>query len=124
MIIACSPHDQQNAATIRFFKQDHDFGNLKFKIPGECTFVFENPGKSALLIYNVKTSCGCAAPEWTKRPIKPGTKGEINIKYNSEFPGIFHKTIMVYFNGANSPTILKIKGKVEYPDSISKIEEE
>ena len=114
----CSSSIQQNDATISFSKQEHNFGSLKYKNPGDCIFEFKNPGKSALVIYNVKTSCGCTVPEWTKKPINPGSKGEIKIKYDSDFPGVFHKTITVYFNGENSPVTLKIKGKVQYPNDI------
>lgn len=115
----CSSSIQRNDATISFIKQEHDFGSLVLKKQVGCTFEFSNPGKTVLLINNVKTSCGCTVPEWTKKPVKPGTKGKIKIKYDADFPGAFHKTITVYFNGDNSPIQLKIKGKVQYPDEIT-----
>jgi len=115
----CSSSIQRNDATISFIKQEHDFGILVLKKKVGCTFEFSNPGKTVLLINNVKTSCGCTVPEWTKKPVKPGTKGEIKIKYDADFPGAFHKTITVYFNGDNSPVTLIIKGKVQYPDDIT-----
>ena len=113
---SCSSSIQRNDATISFIRQEHDFGSLKLKKQDSCTFEFSNSGKTALLINNVKTSCGCTVPEWTKKPVKPGTKGEIKIKYDADFPGTFYKTITVYFNGENSPVTLKIKGKVQYPN--------
>ncbi len=41
-------------------------------------------------------------------------KGGIKIKYDAVFPGVFHKTITVYFNGKGSPVRLSVKGQVGY----------
>ena len=117
-LIACSSNVQHRDATINFKKLEHDFGDLTYKEPDSCAFEFINPGQSALFVNNVKSSCGCTVPVWTKKPVMPGSKGEIKIKYDSDFPGAFHKTITVYFNGENSPVTLKIKGKVQYPNDM------
>ncbi len=69
-----------------------------------------------LIINDVKTSCGCTVPEWSKEPIRPGRKGQITIKYDADFPGVFHKTVEVFYNGVDSPYMLGIKGEVEYPE--------
>jgi len=48
--------------------------------------------------------------------VKPGKSGMINIGYDAEFSGVFHKEIYVHYNGSGSPAVLKIKGEVQYPD--------
>ena len=115
-LFSCSSPVTQNDAVIRFNGEEHDFGTIPFKEELYYGFEFSNPGKTPLVISNVKTSCGCTIPEWPRKPVKPGTKGEIKVKYDAAFPGVFHKTITVYFNGKGSPVRLSIKGQVGHPE--------
>ena len=112
-IFSCSEPVIQNNATIAFTQTEHDFGTLEIKQPAVYNFEFSNTGKTPLVIQNVETSCGCTVPEWTKEPVKPGKTGTITIKYDAEYPGMFSKSITVYYNGKDSPVKLKIKGLVE-----------
>ncbi len=60
-----------NLPVIEFEKEIHDFGKV---IQGERVsygFKFKNTGRSDLVISQVKTSCGCTVPKFTKEPIKP-----------------------------------------------------
>ena len=75
-------------------------------------FAFSNPGTSPLVIEQVETSCGCTVPEWPQKPILPGKHGEIKVRYDTSQPSMFSKTIIVYFNGKNSPAKLTINGSV------------
>ena len=114
---ACSNTVTRNDASIGFNKEKHDFGTIAFKKEAVCTFEFTNPGKSALIISDVQTSCGCTVPEWTKEPLRSGKKGMLTIKYDAAFPGVFHKTVEVTYNGSDSPVSLEISGEVEYPEN-------
>ena len=118
MLCACSATVSHHDANIHFNQNEYDFGSLQYKKEAEHSFRFINPGETPLVIYDVKTSCGCTVPEWTKQPIKPGKTGEIKIKYDAAFPGVFHKEISVYYNGQDSPVKLSIRGKVQYPDDL------
>lgn len=118
LLCACAETVTRNDASIHFDENKHDFGTISFKKEAIYTFEFSNPGKTMLLINDVKTSCGCTVPEWAKEPIRPGQKGQIKIKYDAAFPGVFHKTAEVFFNGPDSPANLEIKGEVEYPEDI------
>lgn len=117
MLYACSTTVPRNDASICFNQEKHDFGTIALKKEATCTFEFLSTGKSALVIYDVKTSCGCTVPEWTKEPIRPGKKGLLKIKYDTAFPGVFHKTVEVTYNGTGSPVSLEINGEVEYPEN-------
>lgn len=117
-LMGCNSHAVKNSAKIRFEVTEHDFGQLNFKGNGNYSFGFANSGKTPLIISNVKTSCGCTVPQWPKKPLKPGGKGEIKISYDTSTPGMFNKTIAVYYNGENSPIRLAIKGSVNYPPSM------
>jgi hypothetical protein len=116
LIFACSSPVTRNNASIAFNTQEYDFGAIPLKKEADYSFNFSNPGKTPLMINNVKPSCGCTAVEWTRAPVKPGKQGTITVRYDAASPGIFHKEIAVYYNGPGSPVILKIKGKTEYPD--------
>lgn len=99
-------------AGIAFEKMEHDFGNIAFGSDGTYIFSFTNKTKEPIVLTNVTASCGCTSPMWTREPIKPGEKGEVKVKYNTNAPGMFNKTVMVYSSAQPSPVILRIKGNV------------
>jgi hypothetical protein len=101
-------------ASIKFDKTLHDFGKVnEGDGPVSYNFTFKNTGTSPLIIQDVKTTCGCTTPEWTKQPIRPGAEGFIKVSYDVKGrPGTIDKTITVYSNGQPSPTSLRINGEV------------
>ncbi|MDA8896036.1 DUF1573 domain-containing protein [Bacteroidia bacterium] len=97
--------------TIEFTELNHDFGNI---IEGEVAsfqFVFTNKGDDPIKLTNVRASCGCTTPLWTKEEVAPGETGVITAQYNSKGRvGTFHKSITVNSTGGN--VSLTIKGVV------------
>lgn len=98
--------------SIAFEKTVHDYGTISQGADGHCEFTFTNKGKKPLVITEVRASCGCTVPDWTKEPILPGKTGVIKANYNTAIPGNFNKSITVRSNAANSVVILRIKGQV------------
>ena len=99
---------------IKWDKTVHDFGVFNEE-DGNQTAVFEftNDGDSPLFITNVRASCGCTTPEWSKEPIQPGDKGFIKAAYNpANRPGKFNKSITVTTNEENPTSVLRISGDV------------
>jgi len=97
-----------------FDKTVHDFGKV-----GEgdgaaiYDFAFKNTGTAPLIIQDVRTTCGCTTPEWTKQPIRPGDTGFIKVSYDVKGrPGAIDKTITVFSNCSSSPASLRITGEV------------
>ena len=125
-------YSQQKSATISFNENVHDFGTIK-ESDGKatCSFEFTNTGSEPLIINNVKTSCGCTTPGWSKEPILPGKKGFVKATYYPRNrPGRFNKSITVYSNAPQSTKVLRIKGNVtprpktladQYPRSIGQL---
>lgn len=109
----CKNPSFKNDAEIKFLAQEIDFGKLKVGEVKNCTFEFDNPGKSHLIIKAVKPSCGCTNPIWPDKPIKPGENGKIGVKYVANDDGVFIQYITVIYNGYNSPVTLIIKGEVQ-----------
>jgi hypothetical protein len=115
LLFACRPAVKQGVqTTIGFDQLEIDMGKLDYKMPETVEISFLNTGEHALVIYKVEASCGCTVPEWSKKPVKPGKKGQISVTYDSEFPGRFQKTIEVHYNGDGSPENIVIKGEVNY----------
>jgi hypothetical protein len=108
---------------IKFEKIEHNFGKIKEGTLATYSFLFENTGKTPLILSTVQASCGCTTPEWPKEPIMPGKKATIKAAYNSYGrPGAFHKVITVKSN-AGADIILSIKGEVlvNTPEPISPV---
>jgi len=99
-------------AEIEFKVEKHNFGEIEQNKPVTYEFEFTNTGNEPLILTNVKPSCGCTTPDWSKEPIMPGESSVIKATYNAARGGKFNKAITVTSNG-NSPTkILFIKGFV------------
>lgn len=112
---------QQNAPSeVPAFKWEsnttHDFGKIPQGTPASTTFEFVNNGSADLVLSNVKPSCGCTTPEYTKEPIPKGGKGYIKATYNAAGAGVFNKSITVTSN-AGDPVVLYIKGEVQAKDN-------
>ena len=103
-----------SAQTISFDKTTFDYGNVKAGSDGQRFFTVKNTGDKPLIISEVKPSCGCTTPEWSKDPILPGKSTQIKVGYNTGIKGAFNKLIEVYSNDPqNSRPVLYIKGNVE-----------
>ena len=99
---------------ITFEKTEHDFGKIHEE-DGRVSveFSFKNEGMSPLVLSNVRASCGCTTPKWSKEPIEPGQTGSITVTYNPNGrPGRFQKTVTITSNAQQSPARVYIKGEV------------
>jgi hypothetical protein len=103
-----------NGPKISFSETTHDYGTVEKASDGNCEFEFTNKGNEPLILSNVRASCGCTAPTWSKEPIMPGQKSTIKVHYNTNNVGGFNKSITVTSNAVDNPrVVLKIKGKVQ-----------
>ncbi|MEO9481882.1 MAG: DUF1573 domain-containing protein [Ekhidna sp.] len=102
-------------STIKFTKVDHNFGEIR-EMDGavEFTFQFINNGEEGIRITNVKASCGCTTPGWTKEEVMPGDSGYVKAKYNPlNRPGKFRKSLRISTTSVASNTTLYISGFVK-----------
>lgn len=105
----------EKAAEIKFESITHDFGTIAADNPVKCTFTFTNTGDAPLIIHQAIATCGCTVPSYSKEPVKPGEKGQIEVTYNgrASSAGRFMKGITVRSNAKTNPTIrLTIEGEV------------
>ncbi len=114
IFISISVFSQQKDPTISFTQEEHDFGDIKEE-GGKVSYNFEftNTGSLPLVIYDVKPTCGCTTPKWSKEPVQPGAKGFIEATFDPKRrPGKFNKGITVKSNSSDGIVVLRILGNV------------
>lgn len=87
--------DPPVSTKIKFSEKEFNFGTLPQGKPVTHEFEFMNIGSEPVVLENVKASCGCTTPTWTKEPVMPGKKGNIKAQYNMAREGSFRKSITV-----------------------------
>jgi len=98
---------------IKFDLTDIDLGEIKMGKKYSIDFWFKNEMKDPLVVYDVKTSCGCTVAGWDKKPLEASAKSKIKVEYNAEQKGYFTKSIRVISNAGNKLVELTIKGVVK-----------
>ncbi|MEZ4688102.1 MAG: DUF1573 domain-containing protein [Bacteroidia bacterium] len=98
---------------IKFDKTTHDFGVVEHAAPTETVFTFTNNSAAPVKLENVRASCGCTTPNWTREEVAPGATGEIKVQYNSHRTGRFTKAVTVTYDSVEPPIVLYIKGEVQ-----------
>jgi PBP1b-binding outer membrane lipoprotein LpoB len=113
-ISADKPLDTSQIAKIQFDSTDYYFGTVKEGVIVKHTFQFKNVGTVPLLITDVRTTCGCTVPTWTKNPIAVGATDKIDVSFNTENKQNEQvKKITILANTFPSETVTVMMGKVE-----------
>jgi hypothetical protein len=102
-------------------KTEHNFGTVK-EDGGSVSAIFtiKNTTQVPIMLREVRATCGCTTPDWTKAPIEPGKIGQVTATYNPKGrPGPFEKSITISISvGDKTQTIaVKIKGTVVQQDA-------
>ena len=99
---------------LTFSCQEWDFVTIREADgPVSHTFTGENTGDRPLVILDVVTSCGCTVPDFSKRPILPGQKADIGVRFDpANRPGSFSKELTVYSTERKKIGVLRIRGTV------------
>ena len=106
--------------TMEFGETKHDYGVIEQGEKVSHIFKFKNTGSEALVLSNVKPSCGCTTPKWTKEPVAPGGDGEIMVEFDSKGKsGKQTKTVTITANTEPATTVLTITGDIQVPDASS-----
>ena len=114
--------EKKDGPAFEFENETIDYGKIEKGSNGERVFVFTNVGTAPLIIENVKGSCGCTVPTKPEKPVMPGEKGEIKVKYDTNRTGGFSKTVTIVSNATEPRKVVRIKGLVEKPSTSSVIE--
>lgn len=104
-----------------FEKIDMDYGTIAQGADPLRKFKFKNTGTEPLVIKNARGSCGCTVPNYKKEPVMPGETSEIEVRYDTQRPGPFTKTVTIETNekmkdaegkDIDVPRVLTIHGTV------------
>ncbi len=106
--------DTTVAARMAFEKKIHLFGTLQAGDEAVCAFVYTNVGNAPLVVSEVKATCGCTVPQWSKEPLMPGATDTIRVRYDTERRGRFNKVVTVHSNAVDHPHVdLMLRGTVQ-----------
>ena len=89
-----------------------EFGTIRRMEPVYARFPFRNVSSEPLTIDNIRTGCGCTAPEWSEAAVAPGDTSSVLIEYDAERNGYFRQWIRVYIHGQRQPERLWVEGEV------------
>ena len=125
--VSAQEQTQVQKQVVEIAEKTYDFGVIKEE-DGRVShvFTFKNVNDGPITIKNVRASCGCTTPAWSREPIAPAAEAQITVTYNaSGRPGAFHKSVTVTLsNGTEDFTqVLYIKGKVT-PKQVAPVAEE
>lgn len=118
---ACNTQSTENKQTltdtitsIEFESKAYSFGQVVKGEIVEHSYFFTNTGNIDLIIEEVDPSCGCTTPEWTKEPVKPGEKGKIKVRFDTQHQSLGNKTkqVAVYSNTSPTRNILQFSAQV------------
>ena len=95
-----------------------DMGRIAQGAKVTRAYTFTNTGGAALLITDVRGSCGCTVgKEWPRTPVAPGAEGAISVTFDSEGrSGVQNKSVTVTANTQPPTTVLYLKGEVMAPE--------
>jgi len=97
-------------ADFDFETTEHDFGTIAKGDVVKHIFKFKNTGEAPLMISDIKTTCGCTTPQYTKEPVAPGESGEILVQFNSAGKsGVINKRVTIYANVEGGTDVVSIK---------------
>ncbi|HRK73498.1 MAG TPA: DUF1573 domain-containing protein, partial [Rhodothermales bacterium] len=78
----------------------HSFGEIREGTKAHHVFYFINKGQTPLTIRDVRASCGCTIPEWTRKAIPVDSSGQIKVVFDSTGrPGPFSKSVVMTTSG-------------------------
>ena len=91
-----------------------DFGTVWSGDKVSTTITLRNAGDAALMITQVKSSCGCTATKHTKQMLAPGESDEIEISYNTKKQAEkVSQTVRIHTNDPATPIAkLEVRGIV------------
>ncbi|MDR2130086.1 MAG: DUF1573 domain-containing protein [Odoribacteraceae bacterium] len=105
--------DSTKLTRVELSEKLFDFGNIaRGEIVGH-TFHVKNAGEKDLIIQEILSSCGCTTASYTRRPIRPGESGTVEVKFDSaDKTGKQYKIIHVYSNVRGGLFELVVKANI------------
>ncbi len=113
--LGLSAQSNEKPSTLHFDAVEWNFG----QIPEDGglvhhRFVGINRTDSPIVILDIASSCGCTVPKFTRKPIMPGEKLDIDVSFDPMHrPGDTHKELDVYDSQRRRIARLHVTGYVQ-----------
>ncbi len=108
--------ETRNGPMISFETSKYNFGEVNQGEKVNYDFLYINTGSEPLVISDVKTTCGCTAPNWSKEALAVGDTARLKVVFSSVGKrGMQNKVITVYSNAGNNPARVTLTGSVLLP---------
>ncbi len=116
--------DTDNVPVLTFDGTHLEMGRIVQGSTVEHRFTFRNTGRTALVITDVRGSCGCTVgKDWPRGPVPPGGEGGLTVSFDSEGrSGRQDKTVTIVANTTPPSTVLTLSGEVVGPAGLKPIE--
>ncbi len=104
----------RDSSMLRFDGKIYDFGTVR-EDGGKVThtFVFRNAGDEPVVILSAASSCGCTVPIYTREPVLPNGRGQVEITFDPmNRAGRFDKEVVLMTSENARPVKLRIAGNV------------
>jgi Protein of unknown function (DUF1573) len=103
--------------TVEFMEDNHNFGEIPDGDKVSHTYKFRNTGSNPLKVENVKPSCGCTTPDWSREDVAPGAEGFVTVEFDSKGKtGVQKKSVTVTFANTDPKNkMLQFQGEVIAP---------
>ncbi|MBR4215893.1 MAG: DUF1573 domain-containing protein [Bacteroidales bacterium] len=106
--------DSTLKGSFKFDTTVYNFGTILEGEQVSTEFKYTNQGKADIVISKIETSCGCTVPEYDKDPVKPGERGSVRVRFDSNGKaGTQYKTIRIFSNSEEDIFELVITGEVK-----------
>lgn len=77
-----------------FEKETVELGRMKKGDKRTFDYIFTNTGTEVIEI-EIVSGCDCTTLDWTRKPIKPGEKGKVNVIFDSKEKEMTEKSVDV-----------------------------
>lgn len=99
---------------IKFEDKTQKFEKVKAGEVLSFDFFYTNTGSAPLILTEVKVSCGCTKPTFSKTPLAPGERAVITVTFDTKGKyGYQDRILEVYSNSSTSPYKIRFKGVVD-----------
>ncbi|AZQ64195.1 DUF1573 domain-containing protein [Flammeovirga pectinis] len=100
-------------AKFNFEEKEFNFGEITEGDKVTHVFNYTNQGEVPLTITNVRTTCGCTAPDWDRKPLAPGETAKLTVTFNSAHKkGTQVKRVTIQANVEDGMDVVTIRAKV------------
>jgi uncharacterized cupredoxin-like copper-binding protein len=106
------------AAEMTFDKTFHDFGTINNGAAQETMFSYKNTGDSPLVVTDIKSTCGCTIPSWSKEALSPGESSQFTVKFNGKGSNKVSKSVTVFANTKKGKEIVTISAFINNSNSV------